>query len=193
MVRWAYFLSRPCSPSLWDLSPSRLRHPLRMSVFQALADCPPGMFVFRLPCLVCILRRVQLFATPWAAARQAPPSMGFSGRESWSGCQGLLRPFPRVHFCPETPTLQGVLGPVGSLGLSLLRRCAPVGSWLSCCSRSSRPFCRAWRGWVPGAATWRDGQGLRGSCRPSLWAQVSPLFLVDRSKRWEERGLVSSH
>ena len=29
--------------------------------------------------------RVQLFATPWSAAYQAPPSMGFSRQEYWSG------------------------------------------------------------------------------------------------------------
>ena len=29
--------------------------------------------------------RVQLFATPWTAAYQAPPSMGFSRQEYWSG------------------------------------------------------------------------------------------------------------
>ena len=29
--------------------------------------------------------RVQLFATPWTAAYQAPPSMGFSRQEHWSG------------------------------------------------------------------------------------------------------------
>ena len=29
--------------------------------------------------------RVQLFATPWTAAYQAPPSMGFSKQEYWSG------------------------------------------------------------------------------------------------------------
>ena len=34
---------------------------------------------------------VQLFATPWAAARQAPLSMGFSREEYWSG---LPRPPP---------------------------------------------------------------------------------------------------
>ena len=28
---------------------------------------------------------VQLFATPWTAAHQAPPSMGFSRQEYWSG------------------------------------------------------------------------------------------------------------
>ena len=28
---------------------------------------------------------VRLFATPWTAAHQAPPSMGFSRQEHWSG------------------------------------------------------------------------------------------------------------
>src|SRR5574337_83675 len=31
------------------------------------------------------LSRVLLFATPWTAAYQAPPSMGFSRQEYWSG------------------------------------------------------------------------------------------------------------
>ena len=31
------------------------------------------------------LSRVQLLATPWMAAYQAPPSMGFSRQEYWSG------------------------------------------------------------------------------------------------------------
>ena len=31
------------------------------------------------------LQRVQLFATPWTVARQAPLSMGFSRQEYWSG------------------------------------------------------------------------------------------------------------
>ena len=31
------------------------------------------------------LSRVRLFATPWTAAHQAPPSMGFSRQECWSG------------------------------------------------------------------------------------------------------------
>ena len=36
-----------------------------------------------------VLNRVQLFATPWTVARQAPLSMGFSRQEHWSGL-----PFP---------------------------------------------------------------------------------------------------
>ena len=34
---------------------------------------------------VKVLSRVQLFVTPWIAAHQAPPSMGFSRQEYWSG------------------------------------------------------------------------------------------------------------
>ena len=37
------------------------------------------------------LSRVQLFSTPWTAAYQAPPSMGFSRQEYWSGCHCLLQ------------------------------------------------------------------------------------------------------
>ena len=36
-----------------------------------------------------LLSRVRLFATPWTAAHQAPPSLGFSRQEHWSGL-----PFP---------------------------------------------------------------------------------------------------
>jgi len=36
--------------------------------------------------------RVRLLATPWTAAHQAPPSMGFSRQEYWSGV-----PLPSLH------------------------------------------------------------------------------------------------
>ena len=51
--------------------------------------------------------RVQLFVTPWTAAYQAPPSMGFSRQEYWSGL-----PFPSPGDLPDpgiesrSPTLQ---------------------------------------------------------------------------------------
>ena len=41
------------------------------------------------------LSRAWLLATPWTAAHQAPPSMGFSRQEYWSGCHCLLR---EVYF-----------------------------------------------------------------------------------------------
>ena len=40
------------------------------------------------------LSRVRLLATPWNAAYQAPPSMGFARQEYWSGRQ------PLIHFLP---------------------------------------------------------------------------------------------
>ena len=40
---------------------------------------------------VKLLSRVRLFATRWTAAHQAPPSMGFSRQEYWSG---VLSPSP---------------------------------------------------------------------------------------------------
>ena len=42
---------------------------------------------------VKLLSRVLLFETPWSAADQAPPSMGFSRQEYWSG---VPLPSPKV-------------------------------------------------------------------------------------------------
>ena len=39
------------------------------------------------------LSQVRLLATPWTAAHQAPPSMGFSRQEWWSGV-----PLPSPHY-----------------------------------------------------------------------------------------------
>ena len=36
------------------------------------------------------LSRVLVLATPWTAAHQAPPSMGFSRQEYWSGCHYFI-------------------------------------------------------------------------------------------------------
>ena len=40
------------------------------------------------------LSRVRLLATPWTAAHQAPPSMGLSRQEQWSG---VPSPIHLVH------------------------------------------------------------------------------------------------
>ena len=45
---------------------------------------------------VKLLSCVQLFATPWIVALQAPPSMGFSRQEYWSGL-----PFPSSGDLPN--------------------------------------------------------------------------------------------
>ena len=53
------------------------------------------------------LSRVRLLATPWTAAHQAPPSMGFSRQEYW---RGLSFPspedLPNPGIEPRSPTLQ---------------------------------------------------------------------------------------
>ena len=44
---------------------------------------------------MCVLSRVRLFVTPWAVARQAPLSMGFSSKNTGVGRHALLqRIFP---------------------------------------------------------------------------------------------------
>ena len=49
---------------------------------------------FLLQCVkVKSLSRVRPSATPWTAAHQAPPSMGFSRQEHWSGLPCLLQRF----------------------------------------------------------------------------------------------------
>ena len=54
---------------------------------------------------VKLLSRVQLLATPWTAAYQAPPPMGFSKQEYWSGlplpsCK--IMSYPVIHHLDST-------------------------------------------------------------------------------------------
>ena len=48
------------------------------------------------------LSRVRLFATPWTAAHQAPPSMGFFRQEYWSGV-----PLPSPNIALSFTELRG--------------------------------------------------------------------------------------
>ena len=52
------------------------------------------------------LSRVRLFATPWTVAYQAPPSMGFSRQEYWSGVP-LPSPgdLPNPGIEPRSPAM----------------------------------------------------------------------------------------
>ena len=63
------------------------------------------------------LSRVQLFATPWTVAYQAPPSMEFSRQEYW---RGLSFPspgdLPDSGIEPGSPTLQADALPSESPG-----------------------------------------------------------------------------
>ena len=53
------------------------------------------------------LSRVRLFATPWTVAYQAPPSMGFSRQEYWSG---LPFSFSRGSSLPRDRTQVSCIG-----------------------------------------------------------------------------------
>ena len=44
------------------------------------------------------LSRARLLATPWTAAYQAPPSMGFPGKSTGVGCHCILRILPTFAF-----------------------------------------------------------------------------------------------
>ena len=53
------------------------------------------------------LSRVQLFATPWTVAYQAPPSMEFSRQECWSGLPFLSpEDLPNPGIEPGSPALR---------------------------------------------------------------------------------------
>ena len=77
------------------LGHKRVRHHLaikqQLEIHLELLDCY----------LLCILHaqslsRVQLFATPWTVAHQAPLSVGFSRQDYWSGL-----PFPPPGDLPD--------------------------------------------------------------------------------------------
>ena len=57
------------------------------------------------------LSRVRLPATPWTAAYQAPPSVGFSRRECWSGV-----PLPSPTSCISHATNGGIHESPGGAG-----------------------------------------------------------------------------
>ena len=75
------------------------------SIFSVTQKTPNIIPIYKVK--VKSLSRVRLFATPWTVAYQAPPSVGFSRQEYWSGLPfpspGDL-PNPRIE--PGSPTLQ---------------------------------------------------------------------------------------
>ena len=57
-----------------------------------------------------VAQLIQLFATPWTVAHQAPPSLGFSRQDCWSGVPFLSPgdlPEPGINpVFPVSPELQ---------------------------------------------------------------------------------------
>ena len=65
------------------------------------------LFINLLTYEVKSLSRVRLCATPWTVAYQAPPSMGFSRQEYWSGLPfPSPRDLPNPGIKPGSPALQ---------------------------------------------------------------------------------------
>ena len=63
------------------------------------------------------LRHVQLFASPWTVARQAPPSLEFCRPEFWSGLP-MAPPgdLPNPGIEPQSPALRANALPTKLLG-----------------------------------------------------------------------------
>ena len=64
-----------------------------------------------------LLSHIQLSATPWIVAHQAPLSMGFSRQEYWSGL-----PFPTPGDPPD-PGLVVIICQLHLSSLSMFRKC----------------------------------------------------------------------
>jgi len=108
------------------------------------------------------LSHVRLFATPWTAAYQAPPSMGVSRQEYWRGV-----PLP---FSLASPKLNAIQAGITDTLLKILVVC------LLCIDLRLRKHLLFWLGWVSVVAhrifvrAFRLPQGM--SC--GLWAPSSP-------------------
>ena len=83
------------SCSLTSVNPLQLKKKKIISCYKTV-----GLYT----CAVCVLRHVQLFATPGTVASQAPLSMKFSRQEHWSGLP-FLPPGDLPHPRIEPPSL----------------------------------------------------------------------------------------
>ena len=126
---------------------------------------------------------VQLFATPWSAAYQAPPSMGFSRQEYWSG---VPLPSPFSHS-----VMSNSLWPSGLLHTRLLcpspspRVCSnscPLSQW--CCPTiSSSVTSFSWLQSFPASTSFPTSQ-LFTSGGQSIGASASASVLPMRIQGW---------
>ena len=125
------------------------------------------------------LSRVQLFATPWTVAYQAPRSMWFSGQEYWRGCHFLLQGiFPTQVLNPGLPQCRQTLLPSEVPG-------KPLRLNTNSFSRFPQP-CRIWLLFITLTASsttfWflcfcHSGlSSLNMSCLPLWFPLLSPFF-----------------
>ena len=75
-VHWKYMFVGKHWLSIWFL----MLKPVAFDYLYSILVCVPHVLL-----LLSHFSSVRLLATPWTAAYQAPPSMGFSRQEYWSG------------------------------------------------------------------------------------------------------------
>ena len=106
----------------WDTishiqKPTRLRHPWDSPGKNTGVGCISFSNAWKWKVKMKSFSRVGLIATPWSAAYQAPPSMGFSRQEYWSG---VPVPSP-IYHSSKTQMFGTVLCWEGWPQISLLR------------------------------------------------------------------------
>ena len=106
------------------------------------------------------LSRVRLFATPWTAAHQAAPSLGFSRQEHWS-----RGPLPSLHPSPNQPLTYWFTFCVAVYCLSRVRLLATP--WTQ---HTSPPYPSP----SPGACS--NSCPLSQGCHPTISSSVTPFF-----------------
>ena len=89
--------AQPLQSCLTLYNPMALQAPLSMGFsrqeYWSGLPFPPPVIKYEVSEVskVKLLSHARLFVTLWTVAYQAPPSMGFSRQEYWSGCQFLLQ------------------------------------------------------------------------------------------------------
>ena len=119
------------------------------------------------------LSRVQLFSTPWTAAYQAPPSMGFSRQEYWSGV-----PLPSPQLLSTQHNSASPLQKLHSWNLSIsptqfssvAQSCPTLCDPMDCC----RPGFPVHHQLLELAQTHVHQQW----CHPTISSSVAPLLLL---------------
>ena len=110
------------------------------------------------------LSHVQLFATPWTVDHQAPPSMGFSRQEYWSGVSQLIKAAalePRKFNCRAHQPNHQVKSGTFPKGGGNLQSLACEHMYLGDCfflEEESKALIRCYRGLGPHRG-WREDLG----------------------------------
>ena len=134
------------------VQPTRLPHPWDSPGKNTGVGCHFLLQFVKVKVKVKSLSCVRLLVTPWTAAHQAPPSMGFSRQEYWSGvplsspnlmsaaaakslqCVTLYKCYNNTNFffgCAGALLLSTAFSPVGAGGDYSLLRCVGFSSrWL---------------------------------------------------------------